>query len=431
MPNNIHRNLNKLKHNSGIHASTAFVSKNTIKHQNKLKSFLINIYAFKFFSGCVFLYPVMSIMFIENGVSNIQVSILFAMWAFFVFIFQPFMGNFGDKYSRKKILLLGQFAKMLCFGIFILFPNFTGYLIGFIFWGIQWAIEASVCEAFVYDELLCLKSRNKYTEVSGKMLAFKDLGFLLSTTGSFIAVMMGYNFIIILTIISMFLSIFFIHRINMIQPTSFLKTEKESILKNIKIGAQIIKKIKYCFLIMFILSCVGAIAELDDYIGLLGTEIGVPLTFIGGLFAISNIAETIGGFTAKFFTKLSIKFISIIIFIMGGLFALTAFSDVKTIWLILFFAYFFYAIIKISLTVKIQNAVPSSRRSMVLSLLDMLGELSIMIFYGIVTIGSVLGGYRLGYLFCGVAIMILSVIGILFIKEIKKLKNQPCCTIKN
>ncbi|HOY47689.1 MAG TPA: hypothetical protein PLZ05_03785, partial [Alphaproteobacteria bacterium] len=181
----------------------------------------------------------------------------------------------------------------------------------------------------------------------------------------------------------------------------------------------------------FILSCVGAIAELDDYIGLLGTEIGVPLTFIGGLFAIANIAETIGGLTAKFFTKLSIKFISIIIFIMGGLFALTAFSDVKTIWPILFFAYFFYAIIKISLTVKIQNAVPSSRRSMVLSLLDMLGELSIMIFYGIVTIGSVLDGYRLGYLFCGVAIMILSVIGILFIKEIKKLRNQPCCTIKN
>lgn len=370
-------------------------------------------------------------MFLKNGVSNVEISVLFALWAFFVFIFQPFMGNFGDKYSRKKILLLGQFAKILCFVTFMLFPNFTGYLVGFIFWGLQWAIEASICEAFVYDELLCLGAKERYTEVSGKMLSFLDIGFLISATGSFIAALNGYNFVIIMTIICLLLSAFFIHRIKMIQPISFVKEKKDSLLKHVKIGIKTVINIKHCILIMLILSCVIALAELDDYFGLLGTEIGVPLKFMGIFLAVANISETIGGFAAKFFKNISARFICFIIIIMGTSFALTAFSNISTIWPILFFGYFFYAIIRISLTTKIQNAVPSNRRSMVLSLFDMLGQATIMVFYGIITIGSVYGGYKLGYFLCGATIVILAIIGIIFVREIKPLKNQPCCSIEN
>ncbi|HNY25358.1 MAG TPA: MFS transporter [Alphaproteobacteria bacterium] len=431
MPHRIHKHLNKFKRHTGIHTPTEFVPEKKINHPKKLKSFLFNMYAFKLFSGCVFLYPVMSIMFLKNGVSNIEISILFALWAFFVFIFQPFVGNIGDKFSRKKLLLIGQFAKMFCFAIFIMFPNFAGYLIGFVFWGLQWAIEASICEAFVYDELLCLDAKEKYTEVSGRMLAFQQIGFFISTLGSFIAAEWGYNFVMFITIVNMLLSAVFIHRIKMIQPTSFVKKKKDSLLKHIEIGAKTIVKIKYLILTMFILSCVMSVAELDDYLGLLGTEIGVPMEFIGIMFAIANISEMIGGFAAKHFAKFSARSISSIIVIMGLIFGLASLSNIYIIWPILFASYFIYAIIRISLTTKIQNAVPSNRRSMVLSLYDMLGQASIMIFYGLITIGSTLSGYRLGYLLCGSAIIFLGIIGMIFIHDIKPMKNQPCCSIEN
>jgi MFS family permease len=431
MSHKIHKHLNKFKRHTGTHEPTGFIPKTKINHPKKLKSFLFNVYAFKLLSGCVFLYPVMSIMFLKNGVSNIEISILFALWAFFTFIFQPFVGNIGDKFSRKKLLLIGQFAKIVCFAIFIMIPNFTGYLIGFVFWGLQWAIEASTCEAFVYDELLCLDAKERYTEVSGKMLAFQQIGFFISTLGSFIAAAKGYNFIMFITIICMFLSAVFICRIKMIQPTSFVKQKNGRLLKHIKIGVKTIARIKYLTLTMFILSCVISVAELDDYLGLIGTEIGVPMKFIGIMFALANISEMMGGFAAKYFAKFSVRSISLIIMIMGLVFGLASISDIYIIWPILFAGYFIYAIIRISLTTKIQNAVPSNRRSMVLSLYDMMGQASIMIFYGLIAIGSTLSGYKLGYLLCGSAIIFLGIIGIIFIRDIRPMTNQQCCSIEN
>jgi hypothetical protein len=217
----------------------------------------------------------------------------------------------------------------------------------------------------------------------------------------------------------------------MIQPTSFIKKQKDSLLKHIKIGVKTIAGIKYLILTMFILSCVMSIAELDDYLGLIGTEIGIPMEFIGIMFAVANISEMIGGFTAKYFANFSVRSISSIIVIMGLIFGLASISNVYIIWPILFAGYFIYAIIRISLTNKIQNAVPSNRRAMVLSLYDMLGQASIMIFYGLITIGSTISGYKLGYLLCGSTIIFLGIIGMIFIHDIKPMKKQPCCSIEN
>jgi MFS family permease len=222
----------------------------------------------------------MALMFQNNGLSEIQISTLLILWAVFVMVFQPIVGGLGDRYSRKIILLCGQLCKAVAFVLFLMIPNFWGYLLGFAFWGIQWAIEASVCDAFVYDELKCMKAANKYVSVSGKMLAFLNAGLLVSTVGSFIVAEHGYDYVIVITIIAMLLSVFSVASIKMIQPKSYRKSNHNSWIDSVWRGAKAVLGIKYLLPTMIILSCVIAIADLDDYIGLLGNEIGISLRYI-------------------------------------------------------------------------------------------------------------------------------------------------------
>lgn len=338
-----------------------------------------------------------------------------------VLIFQPIIGIFGDKYSRKNILLLGQIAKLTCFASFLLIPNFWGYLIGFAFWGIQWAIEASVCEAFVYDELCCLRAKSKYSDVSGRMLAFQNAGMLFSAIGSFIAAKYGYNSVLMITIGAMFLSLLVISCIKMEQPKCYCGGNNINWVNSIKNSINIIKKIKYGLASIIILSCIISVAELDDYIGLLGSEIGIKLEYIGMLFAIGKIAQFFGGFFVKYLKNIDIKIIGLLIIFMGILFSIIGFSKYM-IWFILFASYFMCSVIRVLITTKIQNAIPSDNRSMILSFVDIINQISCIIFYGIITIGALIGGYKIGYLLSGFIIFILGIYSIIFLKDIQKLK---------
>ncbi len=77
-----------------------------------------------------------------------------------------------------------------------------------------------------------------------------------------------------------------------------------------------------------------------------------------------------------------------------------------SVWPILFLGYFTYAIARVQLNTAIQNMIPSARRSMVLSFTDILCQITVILFYGLITVGAVFGGYKTGFMILGICVMI-------------------------
>lgn len=356
-------------------------------------------------------------MFRDNALSEIQISLLFSAWAFFVMIFQPIVDVFGDRFSRKNILIIGQFSKLLCFLIFMLIPNFYGYLFGFALWGIQWAIEASVGEAFLYDELRVLKEKEKYVSASGTALAFYNAGMLVSCAGSIFAAKFGYSLTLAFCAICMLISALLIASIKMTQPIRYRHEKDMKLIHNLKSGIKTILKTKGLWFIILVFACVCSLAEQDDFIGLLGEEIGVPLLIVGALFAVSRIAEIIGGYVAKFFQHFSNRSLGAMVIITGVLFATLYISEPRfIIWALLFLGNFTYAVSRTLLNARIQCKIPSGRRSIILSFIDMLGQMAIIVFYTLMAIGAHINGYKFGFFIVGTIVFSLGLLWVLYSK---------------
>jgi MFS family permease len=369
----------------------------------------------------------MALMFQSHGISEFGIAALLIMWSIFVIMFQPIVGHLGDKYPRKNILLVGQITKLACFAVFLTIPNFYGYLLGFALWGFQWAAEASVADAFLYDELRVLKAKEKYTAISGTSLAFYNVGMLVSTVGSLVAAYLGYAVVLYMTMACMIMSMICIASIKMQQPKSYGQKSKSSGWANLHKGFCAITSTKFILPMLFLYTFITCLSEQDDFIGLLGTEIGVSLEFVGLLFAISRMGEILGGATAKYFEKL-LKGRRIYIFaaLAGAVFAMSFFADFASIWLILFAGYFMYAIVRTLLMARIQKMLPSSRRATILALIDILAQLTMIVFYVLMSVGASLYGYRLGFLMLGGIIAVTGLYVMLFLKRLPAKVASDC-----
>lgn len=193
--------------------------------------------------------------------------------------------------------------------------------------------------------------------------------------------------------------------IPMCQPKSYART-KNRILSDLKNSAKFILKNQMLWILVLVFACVTSLSEQDDFTGLLGLELGVSMGAIGIMFAVSRVAEICGAMAAHWIVDVRKSVTYGMVVLTVALFAAIMFSGVRTIWPILFLGYFTYAIARVQLNTAIQNMIPSARRSMVLSFTDILCQITVILFYGLITVGAVLGGYKTGFMILGICVMI-------------------------
>ncbi len=91
-------------------------------------------------------------------------------------------------------------------GFWLLMPNFTGFLIGFLLWGINSAFTSGTQEALVYDELKKCNKSADYTQVNGKITSIYLIGLILGSFAASFLASFGYNLILVLSIVSVLIS---------------------------------------------------------------------------------------------------------------------------------------------------------------------------------------------------------------------------------
>src|SRR3712207_4273351 len=114
------------------------------------------------------IYPLYALLFVDSGLSDLQISVLFALWSAVGILTEVPSGALADRFSRRSCLVAGDLLKAAGFAAWVLLPGFTGFAAGFVLWGIGASLASGAQEALLYDGLVAAGAREHYAAVSGR-----------------------------------------------------------------------------------------------------------------------------------------------------------------------------------------------------------------------------------------------------------------------
>jgi MFS family permease len=116
-------------------------------------------------------YPLYALLFLDTGLSNAQISVLFAIWSVTGFVCEVPSGALADRWSRRGVVVLASVLQAVAFVIWTSAPEMWAFALGFVVWGVGGALVSGASEALVYDGLAAVGSGDSYARVYGWMTA--------------------------------------------------------------------------------------------------------------------------------------------------------------------------------------------------------------------------------------------------------------------
>lgn len=114
------------------------------------------------------LYPVYTLLFSDAGLSVWQISSLFAIWSVSSIVFEVPSGAWADATSRRALLIGGPLLTAVAFVLWLAWPSYWSFALGFLLWGLKGALTSGALEALVYDELDRVGAAERYPRVMGR-----------------------------------------------------------------------------------------------------------------------------------------------------------------------------------------------------------------------------------------------------------------------
>lgn len=113
------------------------------------------------------IYPLYALLFADTGLSDLQISVLFGIWSAVGVIAEVPSGAVADRFSRRGCLVAGDLVRALGFAAWVLVPDFAGFAVGFVAWGLGGSLVSGAKEALLYDGMAAAGAREHYARVNG------------------------------------------------------------------------------------------------------------------------------------------------------------------------------------------------------------------------------------------------------------------------
>jgi MFS family permease len=385
-----------------------------------MKTFLAKIYSYCFFDDLVFIYPLYAVMFVDYGLTGLQISIILMVWSGTAFLLEVPSGVIADKYSRKTILFLAQVARIIGYAIWLFFPNFWGFLIGFVLWGIKSAFTSGTFEALLYDELKQNGAEVQYTKILGRQKAIKFVALTLAGLGATIGIALGYKLIIAISLISLAISAFSI--LSLPSAKKLESTHEKDYFKLLKEGLHTAIRTPIILEIIIFVSLAQALfGALDEYWSIFANDVGLPKAGLGIFFIVYGAVQAFASWYAYKFENQSRKFFYSL-FLLNGIILFTAahFYALPSLALLILLS-FIFKLIDTAVQGKLQHKIPTSTRATVSSVNGFFVELAVILFnigFGLVARTN---HYQLAFLASSIVI---SAIGIIYLVLPKVSKSE-------
>lgn len=362
----------------------------------------------------MFIFPLYAVMFQDSGLDAFQISTLFIVWSAVSFTLVVPSGVLADKYSRKKILIIAQIFKIVGFGIWLAFPTYTGFLLGFIFWGAQGAFRSGTFEALLYDELALFKKTDQYTKIYGRTRTAEFVGFIAaSAIASGIFAVGGYPLVLSLSLVAIVASITTLF--------TFPKAKKRDSTHEAEYFTLLKQGIKTSIhtpillrLIIFISLMFAIDSPIDEYYTIFSRDVGLQTKYLGIFLALAGIIEIGGALSAHRFNKYS-NTTYYIFFTLCGVVLLGAslIFNIASLTILVIFS-FLYRILKTIFESKLQDEIPTKVRATTSSVKDFIVEIGNIVL--IASFGYIANKFSIRFGFISISILMIA-LGIAYLTQ--------------
>lgn len=376
---------------------------------------LISLYGFAFFNKFLLLTPVYAIFMQQNGLTDFQLSTMFIVSAIGTILAQAPIAMITNRVGQRWSMMTGQFLKMFAILLWLVMPNYIGFVVGMFLWGVQAGFRSVAFEGLVYDSVSAYGMSADYSKILGRKSTYESIGTALSAFGSLL-MFMGYEWVTwtsVMAILVSMICLLMVPRAAVVMnaPVSTLKFRKL-----LRTGIRVCLRTP-CLMTTMVLALLAAnIPYLDDFLSPIGLQVGIPTEYIGIVPLFLLGCATLGQRFAYKFTHVADWIIYALIGVVGInyiLFGLT--YSAATLWLMGIGYTLFYGIYTL-LYSRFQHMTPSSHRSVVLSLYTTINYLIYMAVCGIVGLGATLGSWRFSIMILGGLMLVLCMFGAIFIR---------------
>ena len=118
-----------------------------------MPSFATRWYVACFCREALPVFPVYALMMTRSGIAPLQLATLFIVWSGTAAIAEVPTGVIADRVERRWLLAAACLLRSAAFLLWLLAPQFWGYLTGFVLWGIGSSLWSGTAEALLYETL--------------------------------------------------------------------------------------------------------------------------------------------------------------------------------------------------------------------------------------------------------------------------------------
>jgi MFS family permease len=373
-----------------------------------MKKVLVKIYLFAFFGEFMLIYPFYMLMFEDYGLSPVKISLLLTVWAISVLVLEVPSGALADRFSRKWVIISAQCFKITAFSLWVFFPSFIGFFLGFLFWGIKEALASGTFEALIYDELKESGKEKQYLKVLGRIKGIVFISVVLAALIGSGAIKLGYRFVLLMSILSIIIATSLI--LFLPEAKSYKKEKKLQYREILKKGLFYSVKTPRILPVLLFISCLfGLAGTLEEFWPLFAKEIGIKKQYISLIYGLAYGAMAAGSLLSHYFEKVRRKYIYLL-FMFSGFCVLAAgiFYNTASIVLLLVF-FIIYQVCETYFQSLLQGMIPSRVRATISSISSLISATFAMILFMLFGIISRAYNYRYGFLFYAVLVLILSI----------------------
>ena len=235
------------------------------------------------------LYPVYALLFADVGLSTGQISSLFAIWSIVAFAVEVPSGALADVWSRRGLYAVGALLTALGYALWIIWPTYPGFALGFVLWGVGGACASGTLEALVYDA-----APDDYARLIGRSGTAGQLAMLAATLlATPVYAVGGYRAVGIISVTTVTLGGLLALRLPA-DPGGTRTDDAGGYLGTLGAGLRESVRSRQIAWAVTIAAAVPAFTALDEYLPLLARDKGAPTAAVPLFFALTALAMAAG-----------------------------------------------------------------------------------------------------------------------------------------
>ena len=377
----------------------------------------------QFFGTISFLQPVMTLFYMERGLTAANIFVVLMCWSGAVLVGELPTGIFADRFSAKLSFLTGSIIKTFSISILLFADNLWLFCLYSLLNGFSVTFFSGADEALIYESLKETNEHHLMDKAMGKIQSAGFISMLIAVIfGSYFAKDLREEQFTILIVLGILFHLIELVLLFFIKSPKKLSSYREESFSQVIEGIKVIRKAPQ-LLVMFLnvsLVFIPASAVYDTFNQPLFTNAGLPVFVIGIMYALAAI---LGYFSSISIGWLTSRFSRIVLMnVTGGLAVLGLLLSTfygNALWVVLgaFFILRFVRAIRYPIYSQLSNdIIPSHVRATTISLLSILDSILDLAIFGTL---SFLAVHALPFVFAGCACI--ACIGtFLPIKSVKK-----------